>query len=151
MQAQYDVFSNDLPMPELPARRSYQPPTPGPAPPSGAPNPPEAVLASQPPPQRQRLEADLQAAREMEAQQAKVRWAAAPTECLVDLLSWAGAMTYPTRRRWRSHVGLCATSARVARYGFWGFPPPCQEALVAMALVAPLHPCFMSVACTRVT
>ena len=72
MQAQYDVFSNDLPMPELPAKRSYQAPPPGTPAPSTAPNPPEALLASQPSAQRQRLEADLQQAREMEAQQAKV-------------------------------------------------------------------------------
>ena len=84
MQAQYDVFSNDLPMPELPPKRSYQPPTPGPAPPSGAPNPPEAVLASQPPAQRQRLEADLQQAREMEAQQAKVCRAACICRACID-------------------------------------------------------------------
>ena len=73
MQGQFDVFTNDLPMPELPPKRAFQAPAPGVPTPSSAPNPSEAVLASQPPAQRQRLEADLQLAREMEAQQAKVR------------------------------------------------------------------------------
>ena len=72
LQAQYDVFSNDLPMPELPPKRTWQAPEAQAAAPSSAPAPSEAVLAGQPPAQRQRLESDVAQARETETQLSKV-------------------------------------------------------------------------------
>ena len=61
-------------MPELPPKRAWQAPEAQPAAPSSAPSPGEAVLAEQPPAQRQRLDTELAQAREAEAQLSKVRW-----------------------------------------------------------------------------
>ena len=73
-QAEYDVFSHELPLPDMPPKRSWQPPQSQPPGASTVPTPSQGVLNDQPPAQRQRLETETTQARQAEQDLAKVGW-----------------------------------------------------------------------------
>ncbi|KAK9791341.1 hypothetical protein WJX73_000496 [Symbiochloris irregularis] len=72
-RAEYDVFSNELPIPEMPPKRAWQAPASAPSADSAVPLPGESALSQQPPAQRQRLEGMAKDGREAEQELSKAQ------------------------------------------------------------------------------